>query len=67
MNPARTFGSAFVGQIWDFVWIYFVAPPVAMLLAAEAYLRVKGARAILCAKFHHNNNQRCIFRCAYMG
>ncbi len=67
LNPARTFGSALVGQVWDSIWIYFTAPPLAMLLAAEAYLRVAGARRVLCAKLHHNNRMRCIFRCGYAG
>jgi aquaporin Z len=67
MNPARTFGSAMVGQIWDSIWIYFTAPPLAMLLAAEVYLRVAGARSVLCAKLHHHNRMRCIFRCSYPG
>jgi aquaporin Z len=37
MNPARTFGSALVGSIWNNLWIYFVAPPLGMVLAGEAY------------------------------
>ena len=65
MNPARTFGSALPGQVWTALWIYFTAPPLGMLLAAEAYRRVKGAHAILCAKLHHQNDKRCIFRCGY--
>jgi aquaporin Z len=59
MNPARTFGSAFVGQVWSNLWIYFVAPPLGMLLAAEVYRRPVG-----CAKLHHQNNRRCI-HCGY--
>jgi aquaporin Z len=65
MNPARTFGSAVGARTWAFLWIYFTAPPLGMLLAAEAYRRVKGARAVLCAKLHHRNDKRCIFRCGY--
>jgi len=41
MNPARTFGSASVGNIWTSLWIYFTAPPLGMLLAAETYRRLK--------------------------
>lgn len=65
MNPARTFGSAIVANVWTDWWIYFIAPPLAMLLAAEIYVRVKGLREIYCAKFHHHNNLRCIFNCRF--
>ena len=59
LNPARTFASAVVGQIWTGLWIYFIAPPLGMLLAGEAYRRPVG-----CAKLHHQNNRRCI-HCGY--
>ena len=36
-----------------------------VLLAAEFYLRLKGAGAVFCAKLHHHNSKRCIFRCRY--
>jgi aquaporin Z len=65
MNPARTFGSAFSARVWTALWIYFTAPPLGMVLAAEVYLRLRGARSVLCAKLHHQNSQRCIFRCGY--
>lgn len=39
MNPARTLGSAVVADLWTACWIYFVAPPLGMLLAAELHLR----------------------------
>lgn len=61
MNPARTFGSALPAQLWTALWVYFTAPPLGMLLAAEVYLRLKGAQGIFCAKLHHQNNKRCIF------
>jgi len=48
------------------LWIYFTAPPLAMLIAAELYVRAGSARSVYCAKFHHANDQRCIFRCRYM-
>ncbi len=65
MNPARTFGSAFSAHVWTALWIYFCAPPLGMLLAAELYVRLRGTKAVLCAKLHHQNEQRCIFRCGY--
>ena len=65
MNPARTFGSAFGAHIWMSLWIYFSAPPLGMLLAAEVYQRLKAGGAVACAKLHHHNNQRCIFRCNF--
>jgi aquaporin Z len=60
MNPARTFGSAISAMRWDAWWIYFTAPPLAMLTAAEVYVRQKGQRAVACAKYHHQNDKRCI-------
>jgi len=65
MNPARSFGSAAVAQTWKALWIYFTAPPLGMLLAAESYLRLNGASAVLCAKLHHHNHKRCIFKCNF--
>ncbi len=66
MNPARTLGSAIPAHAFQALWIYFTAPPLAMLIAAEAYLRVRSARAVYCAKLNHHNAARCIFRCRYM-
>jgi len=61
MNPARTFGSAFVGRTWTGWWIYFTAPPLGMLAAAELYRHWRGARGLFCAKLHHPAGVRCIF------
>lgn len=65
MNPARTLASAIGAQNWTAIWIYFTAPLLGMLLAAELYVRLKGRKAVRCAKLHHHNNKRCIFRCGY--
>jgi len=65
MNPARTLSSALGAHVWMSLWLYFVAPPSGMLLAAEVYRRFNTKRAIACAKLHHYNNQRCIFRCNF--
>jgi aquaporin Z len=65
MNPARTFGSAFSAEEWNAFWIYFTAPPAAMLLAALVYRLRSGAYGVFCAKLHHRNSQPCIFKCRY--
>jgi hypothetical protein len=42
------------------------APVLGMLLAAEVYVRRHGLHQVICAKLHHHNNKRCIFRhCGY--
>ena len=65
MNPARTLGSAAGAGSFEALWIYFSAPPLGMVLAAEMYLRLRGAAGVRCAKLHHQNGQRCIFRCGW--
>lgn len=65
MNPARTFGSALPSNTWTAIWVYFLAPTAAMLAAGELYRLRRGAHAVFCAKLHHHNDQRYIFRCNY--
>ncbi|MBE9049199.1 aquaporin [Nostocales cyanobacterium LEGE 11386] len=65
MNPARTLASAILSHNWTAIWVYFTAPLLGMLLAAEIYVKLKGKKAVRCAKLHHHNNKRCIFRCNY--
>ena len=61
-NPARTFGPAFYAGYWHTLWIYFLAPPLGMLAGAEVHLLARERRAPYCAKLHHHNDKRCIFR-----
>src|SRR5205807_2502447 len=61
MSPARTFASAASGHIWNALWVYFTAPPLGMLLAAQVYLCLRGKHVVFCAKLHHDNDKRCIF------
>jgi len=65
MNPARTFGSALIGNVWHGWWIYFIAPPIGMFVASELFVKTRGLKAVLCAKLHHHNRARCIFNCGY--
>jgi aquaporin Z len=65
LNPARTTASALVAQRWEFVWIYFTAPPVGMLCAAALFVRLHGAGAVRCARLNHTGRFPCIFRCGY--
>ncbi len=65
MNPARTLASAIPAHNWTAIWIYFTAPLFGMLSASKVYVRLKGHHAVRCAKLHHQNNKRCIFRCGY--
>jgi aquaporin Z len=64
INPARTFGSAWSAGLFHDLWIYFLAPPLGMALAAEICRRRRNP-SVLCAKLHHDNSERCIFRCGY--
>jgi aquaporin Z len=65
MNPARSLASALPSGLWTAFWIYLTAPPIAMVAAAQLYRRGGGVRRVFCAKLHHHNHQRCIFRCNY--
>lgn len=62
MNPARTLASAIPVANWRGLWIYFTAPPLGMLLAAELHLQALVRRRKLpagCAKLNHR--LPCIF------
>lgn len=66
MNPARTFGSAVVAGDYTALWIYFTAPPLGALLAAEAWRlesarRAPGRPAPGCAKLRHDRAYPCVF------
>lgn len=65
MNPARTLGSAVFAGDYTALWLYFTAPPLGMLLAAALYRSQGATHRVFCAKYHHHNGQRCIFRCQY--
>jgi aquaporin Z len=63
MNPARSFGSALLARDFQGLWIYFTAPPLGMLVAAELFARRFGLHRVVCAKLHHPAGGPCIFGC----
>ena len=66
INPARTFASALPSEIWTSGWLYFTAPVLGMLLAAQLYRSFHNSEHIACPKLHHGAAQRCIF-CGHPG
>jgi aquaporin Z len=66
INPARTAASAIPGGNWKAGWIYFTAPLLGMLLAAEIYKAFAHSKNLACPKLYHGSKQRCIF-CGYPG
>lgn len=65
MNPARTLGSAVPAREFRGLWIYFTAPPLAMLAAAALHAAFFGLDRVYCAKLNHQGHQRCIFNCRH--
>jgi aquaporin Z len=64
MNPARSFAPAVAAGALSPVWIYFVAPPLGMMVAADSYVRLHGRGSVRCAKLHHPTQGNCHFACA---
>jgi aquaporin Z len=61
INPARSFASSLPSRIWTAFWIYYFAPPLAMLTAAELYKRLSGLRTrSICCKLCPNGETPCI-------
>jgi aquaporin Z len=63
MNPARSFAPALAAGRIEPLWVYFAAPPLGMLLAAEVYVRRYGRAMVRCAKLHHPPTGHCHFHC----
>ncbi len=65
INPARTTGSAVFARLWTALWIYFTAPLLGMMSAAQVYLFTQGPDRILCAKLHPDPKYPCPFLCHF--
>jgi len=60
LNPARTLASGLPAREFAGLWIYFAAPVVGMLAAAEVFARVRSLPAVHCCKLNHNHSGRCL-------
>jgi hypothetical protein len=60
LNPARSFSSALPAGLWQFLWIYFVGPPLGMLAAVEVRRLIRKGRDAFCCKLNHDPAYRCI-------
>jgi hypothetical protein len=49
-------------QLLEHLLIYFAGPSLGMLAAAEVFLLAREGDGPYCAKLHHHNDKRCIFR-----
>jgi aquaporin Z len=67
MNPARTLASALAARRFRALWVYLLAPPAAMVAAAQAYALLD--REVFCAKLRHDGApawaEPCPFRCRF--
>lgn len=61
INPARSFAAAAPAGAWENLWIYLLAPPLGMLLAARLG---RGRWQGHCVKLQHAPDVRCI-HCGY--
>lgn len=64
MNPARSFASALPASVWTAFWVYMIAPPLGMLIAAQAIRVLRSKERVHCAKLLHPPHRRCI-HCGY--
>jgi aquaporin Z len=53
INPARTVASAVFAGVWTAAWVYFVAPLLGMLGAAEVYERLLDKPTVLRHSYRH--------------
>ena len=60
INPARSFASAFPAKIWTDFWLYYFAPFMGMLSAAQIFLNSRKKPMTICYKFCPNGEQKCI-------
>ncbi len=60
LNPARSFGPAFITGVTAYQWIYWLAPTLGSLLAVGAFRFIPGD--VLTGKLFHVSTYRSIFK-----
>jgi len=63
LNPARSFGPAYVLQNFQHYWIYLFAPFLASILISVVYKQL--VYKPICGKLYHTFHGGCIFNCGY--
>ncbi|MDX2148070.1 MAG: aquaporin [Planctomycetota bacterium] len=63
MNPARTLASAAFSRQFRGLWVYLLAPPLAMSAAAALHVAIFGKSSVHCCKLQHPRDGVCIFKC----
>lgn len=63
MNPARTLASAIFAEDFTALWVYFTAPPLGMLAAAEVQRAFASGTHRLCPKAVHCRRIPCHCAC----
>jgi aquaporin Z len=63
LNPARTFGSSVVANLWTGWWIYLTAPILGMLAGIELHRLFGREHQRLCGKLSHSRRTSCFIRC----
>lgn len=63
MNPARTFSSAIVADIWTGWWIYYTAPVLGMLAAVEVHRLFEPDPSRLCLRLNHSTTIPTLHPC----
>ena len=67
MNPARTFGSAIMANIWTAGWIYFTAPVLGMLAGIEIHHIFIAEYHLLCPRLNHSSHGDKIHPCVCLA
>lgn len=60
LNPARSLASAVPSGRLESLWVYFTAPVLGMVAAAEAFTRLPHMPAVHCCKLNHLGREVCV-------